>query len=379
MKPGPLRGVEQDLVMLRCVGVGRALIGAVLAVGCALSAAPVWSLAPVDALQRPAVQVREPARAVFQGVVRAGQRLVGVGERGLIAVSDDEGQTWRQVPVPVSASLTAVRFVSAQTGWAIGHYGVVLRSTDAGDTWVRQLDGREAAQKMRAAAQQRVAADPTLPSAQAQLREAERLVADGPDKPLLDLVFQDERVGFVVGAYNLMLRTDDGGQHWQAISERLDNPKGNHLYAISAQGRTLYVAGEAGVLFRSDDAGASFERLSLPYAGSLFNVTPLAGDGVLVSGLRGNAWLSADRGRSWQRLEGAPPVSFIAVVPGDEGQSPYLLNQAGQIYTVVGQQLQRLSMQPTPPVAGGLRLSRNRWLMLSMQGLIPLSAGGPQQ
>lgn len=379
MKPGPLRGVEQDLVMLRCVGVGRALIGAVLAVGCALSAAPVWSLAPVDALQRPAVQVREPARAVFQGVVRAGQRLVGVGERGLIAVSDDEGQTWRQVPVPVSASLTAVRFVSARTGWAIGHYGVVLRSTDAGETWVRQLDGREAAQLVLAAAQQRAAADPTQPRAQAQLREAQRLAADGPDKPLLDLYFQDEQVGFVVGAYNLMLRTEDGGRTWQSVSDRLDNPKGNHLYAISAQGRTLYVAGEAGVLFRSDDAGRSFERLSLPYAGSLFNVTPLAAEGVMVSGLRGNAWLSADRGQSWQRLEGAPPVSFIAVVPGDEGQSPYLLNQAGQLYTVVGSQLQRLPMQPTPPVAGAVRLSRNRWLMLSMQGLIPHTASGAQQ
>lgn len=365
--------------MLGYDGVRRGVAGWLLAGGLVMVAVPACALAPVDALQRPAVQVREPARAVFLGVVRAGQRLVGVGERGLIALSDDEGKTWRQVPVPVSASLTAVRFVSAQTGWAIGHYGVVLRSTDAGQTWVRQLDGRKAAQQMLAAAQQRAAADPTQPRAQAQLREAERLVADGPDKPLLDLYFQDERVGFVVGAYNLMLRTEDGGQHWQAISERLDNPKGNHLYAISAQGGTLYVAGEAGVLFRSDDAGASFERLSLPYAGSLFNVTPLAGDGVLVSGLRGNAWLSADRGRSWQRLEGAPPVSFIAAVPGDEGRSPYLLNQAGQIYTVVGRQLKRLSMPPTPPVTGALRLDHKRWLMLSMQGLISQNAGEPQQ
>lgn len=365
--------------MSGCDWVGRAMAWMVLALCLGLSAVPAGAVAPVDALQRPAVQVREPARAVFQGMVRAGQRLVGVGERGLIAVSDDEGATWRQVPVPVSASLTAVRFVSAQTGWAIGHYGVVLRSTDAGETWVRQLDGREAAQKVLAVAQQRLAADPALPKAHAQLREAQRLAADGPDKPLLDLYFQDEQVGFVVGAYNLMLRTEDGGRTWQSVSDRLDNPKGNHLYAISAQGRTLYVAGEAGVLFRSDDAGRSFERLSLPYAGSLFNVTPLTGQGVLVSGLRGNAWLSADRGRSWQPMEGAPPVSFIAAIPGDEGQSPYLLNQAGQLYTVVGSQLKRLPMPPTPPVAGALRLSGNRWLMLSMQGLIPYTAGGAQQ
>ena len=72
-------------------------------------------------------------------------------------------------------------------------------------------------------------------------------------------------------------------------------------------------------------------------------------------------------------------MSFIAVVPGDEGQSPYLLNQAGQLYTVVGSQLQRLPMPPTPPVAGAVRLSRNRWLMLSMQGLIPHTASGAQQ
>lgn len=365
--------------MLGRDGLSQVWAGWLLVGGLVFGVAPVSAAAPVDVLQRPAVQVREPARSVLQSVVRAGQRLVGVGERGLIAVSDDDGKTWRQVPVPVSASLTAVRFASAQTGWAVGHYGVVLRTTDAGETWVRQLDGRQAAQKMLVAAQQRVAADPSQPRAQAQLREAERLVADGPDKPLLDLAFQDEKVGFVVGAYNLMLRTEDGGAHWEAMGDRLDNPKGNHLYAISAQDRTVYVAGEAGVLFRSDDAGATFERVSLPYAGSLFNVTPLAGDGVLVSGLRGNAWVSADRGRHWQRLEGAPPVSFIAAVPGDEGRSPYLVNQAGQLYAVAGQQLQRVPLAPTPPVTGATRLDRNRWLMLTLQGLLMLTSGGSQQ
>jgi photosystem II stability/assembly factor-like uncharacterized protein len=328
-------------------------------------ASQAWALAPVDALQQPAQTVQAPQRAVYLAAAHAGQRVVAVGERGLIAVSDDAGARWRQVPSPVSATLTGVQFVSAKAGWAIGHAGVVLGTQDGGETWALLLDGRRAAQAVQAAAQ--ATADGS-PAAQRRLADAQRLLDDGPDKPLLDLWFADEQVGYVVGAYNLALRTDDGGRHWQSIAERLDNPRGLHLYAIAAQGQTLYIAGEQGLLLRSDDAGTRFERLAVPYAGSLFTLRPQGRDGLVVAGLRGHAFASDDRGRQWRALTGAPPLSFIASFATEAGVQ--LLNQAGQRFQVQGERLVPQPAAALPQVAGALPLPSRQWLMLTFQGLL---------
>ncbi|WP_233151836.1 YCF48-related protein, partial [Pelomonas sp. KK5] len=187
-----------------------------------------------DTLARPAEAVARPAQAVLLGVAAAGGRLVAVGERGLITISDDQAANWRQVPVPVSVSLTALSFPTPRRGWAVGHRGVVLASRDGGSSWTVQLDG------------QRFAA----------LANNEALVRDGADKPFLDVSFADERHGLAVGAYGLCARTEDGGASWVSCMGQLPNPRGAHLYAIARSGQTVYIAGEQGLLLRSDDGAA---------------------------------------------------------------------------------------------------------------------------
>src|SRR4029079_5611384 len=79
---------------------------------------------------------------LLNGLARAGQRIVAVGQRGHVLYSDDAGKSWKQATVPVSSDLVAVPFPDATHGWAVGHDGVVLHTDDAGVTWTRQLDGR---------------------------------------------------------------------------------------------------------------------------------------------------------------------------------------------------------------------------------------------
>src|SRR5262245_50694342 len=108
----------------------------------AKSSAP--SAAAADVLERPAQSSPLASKRLLQSVARAGDRLVAVGPRGHILVSSDSGQSWTQSTVPVSSDLTAVYFANDKAGWAVGHDGVVLATTDGGDTWVKQLDGRAA-------------------------------------------------------------------------------------------------------------------------------------------------------------------------------------------------------------------------------------------
>ena len=67
-----------------------------------LAACLACHAAPVtEALQRPALAVREPGRAVLLAAAQAGERIVAVGERGVIALSDDRGARILTVTTPV--------------------------------------------------------------------------------------------------------------------------------------------------------------------------------------------------------------------------------------------------------------------------------------
>lgn len=281
--------------------------------------------APFAALQQPALPSAKASRAVLLGLTRAGARLVAVGERGIVLLSDNSGRSWRQASVPVSVSLTAVQFVDAEQGWAVGHLGVVLHSQDGGETWHKQLDGEAAAGLAVQAAER----DVQQPGGARNLQLAQRLMRDGPDKPFLDLYFRDRLHGFIVGAYNLIYRTDDGGQHWQAWMQHVDNPHGLNLYGIRASGSDLLVVGERGLLLRSSDDGQSFQALASPYDGSFFGLLATR-DGALVAyGLRGNAWWSGDRGEHWRRLETGVESTLASAIELQDA-SLLLVSQSGE-------------------------------------------------
>jgi len=300
--------------------MNKMLYGWLLAACCGLP--PAFAGDSVDVLAQPALHGPQALRAVLQDVARADARLVAVGERGVVLLSDDNGATWRQATaVPVSVSLTAVQFIDARNGWAVGHAGVVLHSQDGGEHWSVQLDGKRAAalevQAAEAAADER------------RLAAAQRLLADGADKPLLALSFTDARNGLVVGAYGVAMRTADGGRSWQSEIGRLPNGRGLHLYALARQGNQVYVAGEQGLLLRSRDGGEHYEALHGPYDGSYFAATVLPDGRLLLGGLRGSLFASDDGGDSFQALANPIPASINGLRVA--GGQLLLANQAGML------------------------------------------------
>jgi len=200
--------------------------------------------------------------AVLLDVNKAGSRLVAVGERGVVLLSDDGGQHWRQSASPISTTLTSVQFVDSRNGWAVGHSGVVLHSSDGGESWQLQLDGKQAAALELQAAQ--------YSGDSKRIAVAQRLSADGADKPLLVVNFVDAKHGVALGAYGLALMTKDGGNTWQSWMGDLPNPRGLHLYAMARNGDEIIIAGEQGLLLHSIDSGLTFEALKSPYEGSYF-------------------------------------------------------------------------------------------------------------
>jgi len=335
----------------------------------AVSAAElVRSVGEPDALDRQALISQRAGSSAMLAVARADKRLVAVGERGIILLSDDNGITWKQARVPVSISLTNVRFFTSRIGWAVGHSGVVLRSDDGGESWQKQLDGGQAAQLLR----NEVAADGAgaRQEPQTTLADAERMAAEGPDKPFFDLHFFDENNGLVVGAFGLVMTTGDGGKHWQSARGRIVNPKAKHLYALHVAGKDIYIAGEQGALYRSSDGGMNFVGLPSPYAGSYFGLISDTAGTVVAFGMRGNAYRSSDKGATWQKSDTGTLNALTAGHLLPDG-SMVLVDEAGG---VLQSRDAGGSFKPTPvpqpsPLTGAVVAQNGALIVSSMRGV----------
>ena len=343
-------------MMTRNYALAALLLGSLApAVAMAATAAP----AVPDALTQPSIIAAKSGTAAMLAVTRAGKRLVAVGERGIVLLSDDQGGTWRQVRTPVQVSLTAVQFANERSGWAVGHLGVVLHTVDGGLSWQKQLDGIQAAELALRAA--------TTPQ---EKTAAEHLRADGPDKPFLDLYFQDASTGYILGAYNLLFRTTDAGKSWTPWQGRVPNPKSLHLYGMRAGGGALYLVGEQGSLFRSLDGGASFTALASPYKGSYFGLVTARTGEVVVFGLRGTAYWSGDQGTSWKQIDTGSQQTFSAGVELADGTLA-LLSQGGDVL-LSGDHGRTFTRQPNPqpsPAAALVQADDKHLVVAGLRGL----------
>lgn len=261
----------------------------------------------IDPLDAAAVASDRVAASLLVAVTRTpgesepGSHWVAVGRRGHVILSHD-GKAWQQAAsVPVSTDLVSVFFVNARNGWAVGHGGVIIATTDGGKHWVKQLDGRQVADAL-VKFYEPLATGSKDSGIAFGLRDAIRLKENGPGRPFLDVWFGDEKRGYAIGAYNLLFVTEDGGNTWQPRPDRLINEMALHLNAIAAVGNNVYIAGEQGLFARRNPKTGNFDRIKTPYSGNFFGLTGKEGLLVLF-GLQGNAFRSWDNGASWEKIE----------------------------------------------------------------------------
>ncbi len=283
------------------------------------------------ALDKSAIMVKAPEKVALIAITRAGERLVAVGEHGVITYSDDNGQTWRQSAVPVTVTLTAVAFATSLQGWAVGHYGVVLHTIDGGVTWQVQLTGIEVIQLTNAAAKAEVVDTNDSIAAQRALRRANFFAAAGPDKPFLTIWVQDSLHVTIFGAYRMAVKTTDGGKTWSDFSLHIADPLSHHLYGVAAIGQTEYIAAETGLVFESKDGGENFTEATKPVAASLFGVIGTGDGGALVFGVAGTAWRTGDSGLSWQPVAFGSDANLVAAVTLANG-AILVLGEDGLMY-----------------------------------------------
>jgi photosystem II stability/assembly factor-like uncharacterized protein len=334
-----------------------------------------------DPLNLPAPKAPKASVTLMLGASTAGTRLVAAGDRGIIIVSNDDGANWQQANVPVSVTLTAIRFVNASLGWAVGHDGVVLNTVDGGLNWTRQLDGNGINPQMLAAAKAKAdavqaAADAAPAKSKEQAMEkldnAMRLMDDteagtrfGPSRPLLDVWFKNESTGYVVGAYGQLLKTTDGGKSWNYIGSGIDNFESLHYNALTGtQDGRVVVVGEQGRVYLSRDEGANWKELPTGYRGHLYGALAMknqAGADVLLAyGFKGNIFRLEGNGTQWQPIDSGSKESLVGSFVTPAGFI-VLVDQVGRLIVSVDQGKTFVEFMKTGlPAVTGLAFNANQ-------------------
>jgi photosystem II stability/assembly factor-like uncharacterized protein len=248
----------------------RKLLGAA-ALGCGIVFC-AWAATDVMPASGP-LRAATMQRLLLVDAERFGNRIVAVGERGYIVISDDRGASWRRAKAPAAPLLTAVDFLDDQLGIAVGHDSVILSSSDGGENWTQRFSAP----------------------------------ADG--RPLLDVIFVKRDFAVAVGAYGAYYESTDAGATWAARKIIADD---KHLNAILELGEgSLLILGEAGTILVSNDWGKAWAPVPSPYKGSFFGAVVTSDAAVVAFGMRGRIYRSTDKGRSWKQVDNPSTATLI--------------------------------------------------------------------
>lgn len=281
-------------------------------------------------------------------------RIVVVGDKGIVMTSDDQGHTWARRQLQKGGKffdLYSVSFAPDGTsGWVVGDGGAIYRSGDRGSTWTLQ-------KTTTSAALLKVAAVDAQKACAVGEHGAVLCTSDGgsnwnlqtiKDLAYFDVSFTDSNNGWAVGEFSTTIHTADGGKTWtiQGGGERsatadpyfaiaFGNPgdglvlglngtsketvnggqswQGGALpnwhdslfaaVALPSQGSNdFYAGGENGAIARIENG-----KVSRVASGTSNSITSLAFSshvGIAV-GLGGTILRTEDSGASWQVLDGA--------------------------------------------------------------------------
>lgn len=224
------------------------------------------SYAYAETVARPALELPLSAKAVFLDLEEHEGKVFGVGERGIILSSTDNGQSWSQIKSPVDVTLTGISFSSQTNGWIVGHESTILQTMDGGETWIINR----------------------------YKPEEERFY--------MSVNFVSPQLGYVLGTDGELWVTEDAGETWNMTLLSVEDWYQNHLFAIEQIDNASLVVSERGGVFYSKDSLTDWQVVPSPYEGSFFGVNKLANHFVAF-GMSGNLYLIDSGTLEWKKVD----------------------------------------------------------------------------
>lgn len=302
------------------------LIAAV--VSCSDSDNPVVPSSPL-----PEVNGWQPQEAPIGGVgltaIQFVNRRTGwiVGYSGTILHTTDGGQNWRTQRSGTDGYLLDMHFADRYRGWAVGQEGIILRTTDGGAFWQKQSSGTTDMLLSINFIDEQVGWITGLGGDnEGRLLRTEDAgetwvaLEVGKWRPL-NLTFVNRWDGWGLNGVRQVISTSDGGQSWEMVADLditfvrdlqfFDESNG---VAICATDRKLDNGAVAlhDVMLRTSDGGSTWEEIyqkhGSAFQGKLYMDKGPAGWVVSHTGIIEH---TTDSGQTWQRQYYDPGTTLI--------------------------------------------------------------------
>lgn len=243
--------------------------------------------------------------------------LVGFagGLSATVLKTTDGGATWFDISANLPAIITSYAqystqeindfyFLNANTGFAVGYNGIILKTNDGGTSW--NFSGSLGAGTYRS------------------------------------VWFVDPTTGFIASHGKKIKKTVNGGENWADwVSEETTF---NHFFEIRFFNTTTGVAiGDGGVIFRTVDAGESWTRATVTPAasGQLWGLEIVSESVGYASGQSGQIYVTNDAGASWSKQETNLPTAIYRGMAHSKDSVVIAVGDGGLIM--------RLNGSPTEP------------------------------
>ncbi len=140
-----------------------------------------------------------------------------MGYNGLIIKSTDGGDSWKTQNSGVSKYLTSVYFTDANRGYAVGEHGTILKTKDGGTTWTLQAE--ITSKKLFSVYFPSTDRGYAVGAEGAILKTADTgktwtVLTSGISSALFCVRFTDVNAGYATGGYGVILKTINGGRTW---------------------------------------------------------------------------------------------------------------------------------------------------------------------
>lgn len=175
-----------------------------------------------------------PLRSVYFTDANTGY---AVGYYGTILKTNDAGVNWTLQTSGVSTNLYSVYFTDVNTGFAVGSNGTIINTIDAGLNWSTQ--------------------------------------ASGTTHDLNSVYFTDINTGYAIGWTGTILKTSNTGSSWTVLSIGTNN-RLNSVYFTDSN--TGYVVGEGGTILKTTTGGVTDIIYSYKYENNII-ISPNPNDG----------------------------------------------------------------------------------------------------
>jgi len=283
-----------------------------------------------------------------------------VGNRGLVLRTTDRGESWNRIEIEAREALNGITCVGNH-GWIVGSNGLIMHSDDSGASWGTQKSGSaDSLMAVHFFNQKRgivVGGGGTILTTNNGGTTWHRYPFDwmGSLPPcaiemcilspiLYDIYFLDTRHGWIVGEKGTVLATKDGGTEWKLLNVA-EYPS---LYSVYfSNEHEGMAAGKDGSLLTSNDGGSTWEKQRVPVpAGEVDLHVVLMDDGRgIVVGDRGVVLRSTDGGKNWklETLQLQPPLPWLVgacVIPENSAKQGCIVGE-GTIVNLAIEEVKR--------------------------------------